>query len=151
MSEAKGQIVVATRSEQSERAFQMMSRFDICTGELMGDSLDPMRYPGLARIGRRLDVAEENCRVRSHRRQLASHVGMFGISLQQDVAADPVEEGVGPTLTRPPRQRHRFINMRQGCFSPLPFGFELRKAAQKMREKAPELSWTPDLGPLAKV
>src|SRR5580704_13447848 len=63
---------------------------------------------------------------------------MFGISLQQDVAADPVEEGVGPTLTRPPRQRHRFINMRQGCFSPLPFGFELRKAAQKMRKKAPE-------------
>ena len=64
--------------------------------------------------------------------------GMFGFSLQQDVAADPVEEGVGPTLTRPPRQRHRFINMRQGCFSPLPFDFELREPAQKMREEAPE-------------
>ena len=64
--------------------------------------------------------------------------GMFKISLQQDVAADPVEEGVGPTLTRPPRQRHRFINMRQGCFSPLPFGFELRESAQKMRKETPK-------------
>jgi hypothetical protein len=74
MSEAKGQIVVATRLEQSERAFQMMSRFDIFTRELMGDSLDPMRDAGLARIGLRFDVAEENCRVRSHRWQLAAHV-----------------------------------------------------------------------------
>ena len=67
MSETKGQIIVAARLEQREREFQMMSRFYIFSRELMGDSLDPMRNAGLARIWRCLDV-------RPHRGQLAAHV-----------------------------------------------------------------------------
>ena len=39
-----------------------------------GDASNPMRDAGLGRIGSRLDVGEESCRVRSHRRQLAPHV-----------------------------------------------------------------------------
>ncbi len=73
LSEAKGQIVVAAGLEQGERAFQMIARFAILSGEPMRDSGDAMSDSGLGRIGSRLDVAEEGLGVRPHRRQLAPH------------------------------------------------------------------------------
>ena len=72
--EAKRQIVVAAGLEQGERAFQFTQGFDKFAGEVVGHALDPMRDAGLARIGSRRDAGKEGCRMRSHRRELASHV-----------------------------------------------------------------------------
>ena len=73
-SEAKGQIIVAARPEQGERAFQMLPRLKIVSGEVQGDAVSPMRDAGLRGIGGRLDVAEEGRRARPHQRQFASRV-----------------------------------------------------------------------------
>ena len=73
-SEAKGQIVVAARLEQGERAFQMIPRFAILAGEPASHPGDAMGDAGLGRIGSRLDVTEEGRRVRPHRAQLSSRV-----------------------------------------------------------------------------
>ena len=74
LSEAEGQIVVATGLEQGERAFKMIARLAILAGEPEGDPGGAMGDSGLGRIGFRLDVAEERRRVRPHRRQLATNV-----------------------------------------------------------------------------
>ena len=46
-------------------------------------------------------------------------------ALQQDLAADAVQEGIGPVLSRLLRQPQRFVNLGQGLFYVLPFGFDL--------------------------
>ena len=74
LSEAKGQIVVAPGLKQGERAFQMLPRFEVLSGEPMRDSGHAVSDSGLGRIGSRLDVAEECLGVHPHRRQLAAHV-----------------------------------------------------------------------------
>ena len=70
-SEAKRQIVVAAGLEQDQRAFQMVSRIAILSGEPTCDPDCPMGDAGLGRIGPRLDVTEERLGVGPHRRQLA--------------------------------------------------------------------------------
>ena len=74
VSEAEGQIVVAAGLEQGERAFQMLARFAILSGEPMRDPSNAVSDAGLRRIGSRLDVAEEGLGACPHRRQLAAHV-----------------------------------------------------------------------------
>ena len=77
-SKTEREIVVAPRLEQGQRAFQMVLRFAILSGEPARDSDCTMGNAGLRRIGPRLDVAEERLRVGPHRPQLAP-----------DEAADP--------------------------------------------------------------
>ena len=74
MPEAKGQIIVPAGLEQSKRAFQMLARFGVFSGEPVSGPEDPMSDAGLGRIGSRRDVGEEGRRVRSHRRKIAPHV-----------------------------------------------------------------------------
>ena len=57
LSEAKGQIVVAARLEQGERAFQMIARFSVLAGKPAGDAGGAMGDAGLWRIGSGLGIA----------------------------------------------------------------------------------------------
>src|SRR5262249_23251302 len=60
------------------------------------------------------------------------------IALQQDLAADAVQVGVGPMLSRLLRERQRLINSCQGLFYVLPFGFDLGE--QSLKEWNPILA-----------
>ncbi len=74
MSEAERQIVVAARLEQGERAFQMIARFAVFSGEPMRDPGRAVRDSGLGRIAIRLGVSEKGLDVGPHRQQLAASV-----------------------------------------------------------------------------
>ena len=73
MREAKGQFVVASGLEDSQRAFQMLPRFTVLSGKPMRYSGCAVSDSGLGRIGPRLDVTQERLGVRPHRQQLAPH------------------------------------------------------------------------------
>src|SRR5208282_4030415 len=51
--------------------------------------------------------------------------GIFGIGLKKDVAADAVQEGVGPTFACLLRRGQRFVDPRHGGGSVSPLGFDL--------------------------
>ena len=72
VAEVKGQIVVASGLKQGERAFQMLARFSVLSGEPMRHSGCTVSDSGLGRIGSRLDVAEEGPGMGPHRRQLSA-------------------------------------------------------------------------------
>jgi hypothetical protein len=57
VSEAKGQIVTTARLEQGDRALQMLSGFEVLSGEQTGRSRNPVRDTRFRRVGSRLDVA----------------------------------------------------------------------------------------------
>jgi hypothetical protein len=67
--------------------------------------------------------------------------GLFGrhrvraIALEQDCAADAVEQGVGPVLTGLIRERQRFVDPAQGSVRVIPLGFELGEPALEERDK----------------
>ena len=73
LAETEGEIVVSPWLEQRERAFQVVARLLILTGEPMGGPEDAMRDTGLGQIVSYHDVAQESRRMRPHRRQLAAH------------------------------------------------------------------------------
>ena len=77
----ESQIVIAARLEQGERAFQMLARFDVLSGEPMRrfQPCGGQHRPQANRVS--LNVAEKRRRVLPHRRQLAANV-----------AADPQTE-----------------------------------------------------------
>jgi hypothetical protein len=72
LAEAKGQIVVTPRLEQGERAFEMLSRFEILSGGPMSVAGCAVSNSGLGRIGSRPDVAKEGLSVGLRLRQLAA-------------------------------------------------------------------------------
>jgi hypothetical protein len=74
ISEAKGEIIVTPGLEQRERAFQMVARLDVFTGQKVARPASSMRNPGFGRIGPCLNVAQESRRARPHRWQLAPHI-----------------------------------------------------------------------------
>src|SRR5271154_4471951 len=74
LAEAKGQIVVAPRSEQVESPFELLPRFAVLSGEPMRRSGCQVSDSGFGPIGSRLGVAEEGLGVSPHRRQLAANV-----------------------------------------------------------------------------
>ena len=57
------------------------------------------------------------------------------IALQQDIAADAVERGVGPVLSRLIRKRQRSIDPRLGGFRVIPLGFQLGEPPLEERRK----------------
>ena len=61
--------------------------------------------------------------------------GILGIGLCEDVAADAVQEGVGPVFSGLLRERQRFIDPRQGSLPVLPRGLELGQPALEERRK----------------
>jgi hypothetical protein len=73
LSEAVRQIVIAARLEQFKRAFQMIARFKILSGEPMCESDRAVSDTGVGRIGSIRDVAEECRCVRSCRIQFAPY------------------------------------------------------------------------------
>ena len=54
--------------------------------------------------------------------------GVVGTDLQQDVAANAMQEGVGPAFSRLDRERERCVDPARGAFRVLSFGFELGEA-----------------------
>ena len=73
-SEAKGQIVVAAGLEQGERAFQVIPRFAILSGEPACDPGARWATPASGESGLASTSLQEGLGVRPHRRQLAAHV-----------------------------------------------------------------------------
>ena len=51
--------------------------------------------------------------------------GVVGTDLQLDVAANAMQEGVGPAFSRLDRERERCVDPARGAFRVLSFGFEL--------------------------
>ncbi len=98
LSEAKGQIVVPARPKQGQRAFQIIARFTILSGEPAVDPSGAAGDSGIRRIGSRLDVAEESRRVRPHRRQLAAQVAA---SPQAVVGRQPIRRALVAACGRP--------------------------------------------------
>jgi len=67
------QIIVAARLEQGECPFEVITRFDVFSGEPACEPSGAMGDAGFGRIGSRLEVAEEGRRVRLHRWQVAPY------------------------------------------------------------------------------
>ena len=63
--------------------------------------------------------------------------GVVGMELTQDVAADAVQQGVGPAFSRLDRERERCVDPARGAFRVLSFGFELGE--QTLDERDPQL------------
>jgi hypothetical protein len=60
-----------------------------------------------------------------------------GIALEQDIAADAEEQGVGPMLSRLIGERQRVVDPAQGSVRVVPFAFELGEPTLEERHMQP--------------
>src|SRR5215472_16514936 len=67
--------------------------------------------------------------------------GVRRIALEQNLAAQAMQESVRPVLSRLMREPEPLVNSRQGLFYVLPFGFDLGE--QSLKEWDPILGFSP--------